>query len=61
MHAFHASTDGRTWQLIRVFGLGDTAPEVGFEAQSPTGDGCTVTFEEIRHHPGLLADLRDGS
>ena len=61
VHAFHASTDGRTWQLIRLFSLGDHAPEVGFEAQSPTGDGCTVTFDEIRYDPGRLADLRDGT
>ena len=61
VHAFHASTDGRTWQLVRVFGLGDVAPEVGFEAQSPTGDGCTATFDEVRFVPSTLTDPRDGT
>jgi uncharacterized protein len=60
--AFHASTDGREWKLIRHFTLGeDVAPAVGFEAQSPTGDGCEVRFDEIRFEARLLGDLRDGS
>lgn len=61
VHAFHASTDGLTWRLVRVFRLGDRRPDVGFEAQSPTGEGCTVIFDEIRYVPGRLADPRDGS
>lgn len=63
MYAFHASTDGTTWQLIRVFTMGDRVSEhrIGFEAQSPTGDGCTVNFTDIRFAPRRLADLRDGS
>jgi regulation of enolase protein 1 (concanavalin A-like superfamily) len=60
--AFHASTDGTTWQFVRHFALPpDPAAEVGFLAQSPTGDGCTVTFEDIRYEPRRLVDLRDGS
>jgi regulation of enolase protein 1 (concanavalin A-like superfamily) len=35
--------------------------KIGFEGQSPTGDGCSVTFDEIRFLPERLADLRDGS
>jgi uncharacterized protein len=63
VYAYHASTDARTWRMVRVFSLGDSVTEhkVGFEAQSPTGDGCTVTFEEIRFTGHLLTDLRDGS
>ena len=62
-YAFHACTDGTTWTLVRVFDLGDDVAghRVGFEAQSPTGDGCTVTFTEIRFVEERLADLRDGS
>lgn len=60
--AFHASTDGREWKLIRHFTLGgDVEPAVGFEAQSPTGAGCEVTFDDIRFAAGRLDDLRDGS
>jgi uncharacterized protein len=63
VYAFHASTDARTWQLIRVFTLGDAPGDhrIGFEAQSPTGDGCTVTFDRIRFTTDRLSDLRDGS
>ena len=63
VYAFHAATDGTTWQLIRVFALGDQTSDhrIGFEAQSPTGDGCTVTFTDIRFTADRLADLRDGS
>ena len=63
VYAYHASTDGTTWTLIRVFTLGDdvTSHQVGLEAQSPTGDGCTVTFTDIRFTGERLADLRDGS
>jgi uncharacterized protein len=60
--AFHASTDGREWKLIRHFTLGDdVVPAVGFEAQSPTGEGCEVTFDDIRFEARRLHELRDGS
>jgi regulation of enolase protein 1 (concanavalin A-like superfamily) len=71
-YAYHASLDGETWQMIRFFALGDGTPggerhdgtthdRIGFEAQSPTGQGCQVTFDQIRFVPARLADLRDGS
>jgi regulation of enolase protein 1 (concanavalin A-like superfamily) len=64
--AYHASEDGRIWRMIRFFTLDDAGDPpgrelVGLEAQSPTGDGCAVTFEEIRFVPERLAELRDGS
>jgi uncharacterized protein len=63
VYAFHASTDGQTWRLIRVFTFGDSIADhkIGFEAQSPTGDGCVVTFDDIRFTTDRLEDLRDGS
>ena len=62
-YAYHASLDGQTWRMIRVFNLDDetSRDRIGFEGQSPTGDGCGVTFDEIRFLPERLADLRDGS
>jgi regulation of enolase protein 1 (concanavalin A-like superfamily) len=59
--AFHASTDGSRWSLVRHFALdlGDE-PSLGFLAQSPTGEGCTVTFERIAFAAARLADLRSG-
>jgi regulation of enolase protein 1 (concanavalin A-like superfamily) len=60
--AFHASTDGAAWHLIRHFPL-DVGPQasLGFLAQSPTGAGCTVTFDDIRVAPVRLSDLRSGA
>lgn len=59
--AFHASTDGRVWRLVRYFALEPAAEvEVGFLAQSPAGAGCTATFDEIAYVPERLTDLRGG-
>jgi regulation of enolase protein 1 (concanavalin A-like superfamily) len=60
--AFHAATDGAWWRLLRYFSLGgDTIASVGFGAQSPTGQGCTATFDQISFRSGAPSDLRDGS
>ena len=63
VYAYHASTDGVDWALVRVFSLGDAVAEhrAGLEAQSPTGDGCTVRFASLRFVDERLAELRDGS
>lgn len=62
-YAFHASDDGERWRLVRAFALDAAgAPaRVGFEAQSPTGAGCAVSFNQIRFDSVRLADLRNGS
>ncbi|WP_150251554.1 DUF1349 domain-containing protein [Nocardiopsis deserti] len=61
--AYHASLDGAVWRMIRFFAVGDGAASarIGFEAQSPTGDGCAVTFDDIRFTRERLTELRDGS
>jgi len=61
--AYHASLDGRTWRMIRFFTIdgNSTSDAIGFEAQSPTGDGCVVTFDNIRFTRERLGNLRDGS
>jgi regulation of enolase protein 1 (concanavalin A-like superfamily) len=59
--AFHASTDGRWWDLIRHFALdAGEAPLVGFVAQAPVGEGCAVRFDDIRFAPARLVELRNG-
>lgn len=61
--AFHASTDGSWWRLLRYFALGGDPAElvrIGFLAQSPTGDGCTAKFDHISFTPGAPKNLRDG-
>jgi len=58
---FHSSKDGRRWDFVRHFRLdGEGDAEVGFEAQSPLGEGCSATFSEIRFEAVTLADLRSG-
>jgi regulation of enolase protein 1 (concanavalin A-like superfamily) len=60
--ALHASSEGARWDLVRHFAL--EAPSdvaAGLLAQSPTGEGCTATFDEIRFEARTLADLRNGS
>jgi hypothetical protein len=61
-YAFHASSDGASWQFVRYFAFGEgTVLSVGFEAQSPLGEGCTARFTDVRFSPTTLAELRDGS
>jgi uncharacterized protein len=63
--AFHASTDGLYWRLVRYFALGEheggLTARVGFLVQSPRGDGCRAVFDEIAFSDRAPADLRDGS
>jgi regulation of enolase protein 1 (concanavalin A-like superfamily) len=60
-YAFHSSTDGVTWQLVRHFALPNAAEVgAGFLAQSPEGEGCTATFDAIDFRRELLSDLRSG-
>jgi regulation of enolase protein 1 (concanavalin A-like superfamily) len=63
VYALHAAIDGTEWLLIRVFTLG---PEIerhklGFAAQSPTGEGCNILFNEVNFSQTRLEELRDGS
>lgn len=59
--AFHASTDGSRWDFVRHFALESSRdPAVGFVAQSPTGEGCSVTFDRIAYEATRLGDLRSG-
>jgi regulation of enolase protein 1 (concanavalin A-like superfamily) len=61
--AFHAHPDGQAWSFVRHFSLDETHEDgatIGFEAQSPMGEGCTVTFDEITFVGETLADLRSG-
>ncbi|MFJ6212655.1 DUF1349 domain-containing protein [Streptomyces sp. NPDC092296] len=62
--AFHTSADGHRWRLLRYFTLGPEAAgrvRIGFMAQSPLGEGCTVVFDRISFQPEAPKDLRDGS
>ena len=59
--SFHYSTDGLIWQFVRYFSLGDPGSlQVGFSAQSPTGERCTVRFSDLAFRVGTLKDNRSG-
>jgi regulation of enolase protein 1 (concanavalin A-like superfamily) len=63
-YSFHAATDGVHWNMIRHFHLGtgpDDVVRIGFLAQSPTGEGCRVSFSQLRYVPEALDDLRGGN
>jgi len=54
---FYHSADGERWKLVRVFSLGGRQDlRIGFEAQSPVGDGSVATFEGIEYR---AEDVRD--
>ena len=59
--AFHYSTDGEYWHMVRLFSLGQEETFVaGFSAQAPTGVTCTASFSEIAFARRLLKDVRSG-
>lgn len=59
--ALHYSHDEQYWNLVRYFTLGKLENlRVGFLAQSPTGEGCTVVFSDIAYRPDVLKELRNG-
>ncbi|MGP4022060.1 DUF1349 domain-containing protein [Actinomadura sp. 3N407] len=60
-YAFHASTDGDVWHLIRHFYLGEQDCEVGFLTQSPTGEGCRARFTQISYLNAVVHDLHDAA
>jgi regulation of enolase protein 1 (concanavalin A-like superfamily) len=63
--SFHASRDGKQWTFVRVFTLADeelsSAALVGFMTQSPVGEGCVVTFDNLEYRDSWPESLRDGS
>lgn len=60
--AFHVSTDGQAWDLLRVFSLpAPGAVDVGLVVQAPVGNGCTVRFTDVAYVPEPLEDPRSGA
>lgn len=59
--AFYASSDGRSWFLIRTFRLTRRDNlRIGFSAQSPAGKGCTVQFSDIKVERREVKDFWNG-
>jgi regulation of enolase protein 1 (concanavalin A-like superfamily) len=59
--AFHTSTDGSRWDLLRLFALPGRVGAVDLIAQSPTGEGCTARFSDLAFATDCPQDLRDGT
>ena len=61
--AFHVLLEDQTWYLARYFAVPavDGSPlQVGFLAQSPTGQELTASFDGISLVAGTLEDIRSG-
>jgi regulation of enolase protein 1 (concanavalin A-like superfamily) len=59
--AFHAAGGDGFWRLVRYFALDGKGPvEIGFLAQSPTGEGCRARFDQIAYEARRLGELRNG-
>ncbi len=57
-YVFYSSVDGKSWQILRVFSLGDgVKAKVGFESQSPAGDGAEAVFSEIHYSNKKITDI----
>jgi regulation of enolase protein 1 (concanavalin A-like superfamily) len=52
-YMFFASRDGKDWTMLRDFTMGGDVAllRTGLLAQSPVGDGITVSFTEIQYTP----------
>jgi regulation of enolase protein 1 (concanavalin A-like superfamily) len=60
--AFYYSLDGNQWQLIRLFRNDYPAKLwLGVSAQSPVGDGNSVTFNALTLTPTSVTDFRLGT
>jgi regulation of enolase protein 1 (concanavalin A-like superfamily) len=60
--AFYYSLDGREWQLIRLFR--NDYPQklwLGVSAQSPLGEGNSVTFDAVTLTQTSISDFRLGT
>jgi regulation of enolase protein 1 (concanavalin A-like superfamily) len=59
-YVFCSSPDGKSWQVLRVFSLGESSKaRTGFESQSPAGDGAEVAFSEICYSTKKITDIDD--
>ena len=61
-YVFYYSSDGKKWEIVRVFSLGEgLKPKVGFESQSPAGQGTEVVFSEIHYTAKKIGNIYNES
>jgi len=57
MILLYESSDGKQWYLVRELHFTVTGkPKLGFLAQSPVGQGASVTFSDIRYSTKRITD-----
>ena len=57
-YVFYSSSDGKNCQVLRVFNMGERLkPRVGFESQSPAGEGGEVVFSGIHYSPQKITNI----
>ena len=57
MVLLYESPDGKSWYLVRELNFPmHGRVRLGFVAQSPVGEGCTVTFSQIRYDTKKVTD-----
>ena len=57
-YVFYSSVDGHEWKILRTFSLDtDRKQIVGFEVQSPAGEGADATFSEIHYSPTKIKNI----
>lgn len=60
-YAFHYSLDGKYWNMVRYFYLGENKNlKIGFLSQSPRGESCESIFSDIKYVTEKLDDIRGG-
>lgn len=60
-YVFYTSPDGKAWQVARSFLLpGGLATSLGFEAQSPLGQGFDARFDQLRFEQRTPKDYWQG-
>jgi hypothetical protein len=58
--ALHSSLDGHWWDLERYCRFDEDHVDVGFESQSPMGQGTTAQFKGISLSTSGVKDVRSG-
>lgn len=60
-YVFYYSTDGGSWHILRTFNLATQENvHLGFESQSPDGNGSAAVFSQIHYSQRKIANIYTG-
>ena len=61
LFVFYTSPDGKSWSMVRSFGMPAAATvKVGFSSQSPIGEAFSAQFSEITFRSATFKDFWQG-